>query len=290
VITLHCSCGETIRTGLGPASVTCKCGKVHGLPSPGPAAAPQAVAAPAAFGHTMAPFSAPAAAAVAAAPPEPPSASPDSLPGKEVRDNPFGARHRVAIHDGLAAPHAEPRVFAALQNPAVAGAVSVGVLLVAMIATFLLRGRANRLREEASSELHGTPCSFVNAGIEFTAPPSWKITEKEGMRFAFETAHGVVAVSVLQVTGETHGERAKSFQPTGDWTAGTSTLPGSDTLFASWSSDPGREAGSWWVDRANHRLWVSAEGKKGVCADATALFRTMKLTDPVQVEKPADGH
>ncbi|MEK7469449.1 MAG: hypothetical protein AAB074_18905 [Planctomycetota bacterium] len=234
----------------------------------------------------MAPFPVPAASASPAA-----AASPsDSNAHREVRDNPFGPRHRIAIHDGLPAPRPEPRFYSALQNPAVAGAVSVGVLLIAMVATLLLRGRANRLREEAGSPAHGTPCSFVNAGIEFTAPPSWKITEKEGMRFAFETSHGVIAVSVLQVTGETHGERAKSFQPTGDWKAGTSELPGGEALFASWPSDPGREAGSWWVDRTNHRLWVSAEGKKGVCADALAVFKTMKLSEPAPVEKPTDGH
>ncbi|KAF0240110.1 MAG: hypothetical protein FD180_5053 [Planctomycetota bacterium] len=234
----------------------------------------------------MAPFPAPADAAA----PAPGGSASDSGVRGEVRENPFGARHRVAIHDGLAAPQKESRFYAALQNPAVAGALSVGVLLVAMVATLVLRGRANRLREEASSDAHGTPCSFVNAGIEFTAPPAWKITEKEGMRFSFETSHGVVSVSVLQVTGETHAERAKSFQPTGDWTAGVSALTGGEALFASWPSDAGREAGSWWADRTNHRLWVSAEGKKGICADASALFKTMKLSDPQPVEKPTDGH
>ncbi len=258
MITLHCSCGETIRTGLGPASVTCKCGKVHGLPSPAPSAPP---------------------------PPPPPEPPP---PSSGVRENPFGPRHRVAIHDGLPAPKHEPRIFAALQNPAVAGGITLGVVAITLVIVLLLRNRAGKLREEAASTEHGTECSFVNAGVTFTAPPGWKITKNEGMTFAFETPRGQVSVSILQVTGETHAERAKQFQPTGDWAPATSELAGAEALAASWTSDAGREAGSWWLDRTNHRLWIGAEGKKGVRADAAVLIKTMKLSTPA--EKRPDEH
>lgn len=282
MITLHCSCGETIRTGLGPASVTCKCGKVHGLPSPAPAA--PAAATPAAFGHTMAPLPVPAPSAAI-----PPTAEP-ARPASDVRDNPFGPRHRVAIHDGLPAPRREPRFFAALQNPAVAGGITLGIVAVTLVAVLLLRNRAGKLHEKAASIDNGTECSFVNAGVSFTAPPGWKITKNEGMIFAFETPRGEVSVSVLQVTGETHAERAKQFQPTGDWSPSTSELAGAEALAAAWTSDAGREAGSWWLDRKNHRLWIGAEGKKGIRADAAILIKTLKLSEPAPVEKRPDEH
>ncbi|MCE9583608.1 MAG: hypothetical protein K8T20_14080 [Planctomycetes bacterium] len=259
MITLHCSCGSTIRTGLGPASVTCKCGKVHGLPSVG-----------------------------AAAPVKKDSAPPvtPSDPGHAAPENPFGQRHRIAIHDGLVVPRAGNALATAFQNPAVAGAVSVGVLLIALVTTLALRSRAERLRAEAASPAQGTPCSFLNAGIEFMAPSGWKLVRNEGMTFAFDTGRGEVAVSVLQVTAETHAERAKSFQPTADWAAGASELPGADLLCATWRTDSKREADSWWLDRPNHRLWISASGKPGVRSDAASLIKTLKLTEPA----PASGH
>lgn len=260
MITLHCSCGETIRTGLGPASVTCKCGKVHGLPSPAPSAP-------------------------VAAPPAPPPAAPAPLPPSA--QEPAAPRHRVAIHDGLKAPRPQGPL-AILQNPAVAGGLTVGILAATLVTVLALRGCATRKREEAASLGHGTECSFVNAGVTFTAPPRWKITRNEGMTFAFDTGHGEISVSVLQVTPESHAERAKAFQPTGAWAAGTSELQGAELLAATWETDRAREAFSWWLDRPNHRLWIGAEGKHGIREDAAALIRTLKLSDPAPSPQPAE--
>lgn len=260
MITLHCSCGETIRTGLGPASVTCKCGKVHGLPSPAP--------------------SSPAAAA-----PVPPPAPEPAAPRRDSREGPLAPGHRVAIHDGLKAPRPEG-TLSVLQNPAFAGGITVAILAATLVTVLVLRGCAQKKREEAASLEHGTECSFVNAGASFTAPPRWKITRNEGMTFAFDTGRGEISVSVLQVTPETHAERAKAFQPTGAWSAGASELPGADLLAATWETDRAREAYSWWLDRSNHRLWIGAEGKRGIREDAAALIRTLKLTDAAPPEDP----
>lgn len=262
MITLHCSCGETIRTGLGPASVTCKCGKVHGLPSPAPAAP-------------------------AAAPPGPAPAPAPEVPRSDSGESPLAPRHRVAIHDGLKAPRPEG-ALAVLQNPAVAGGITVGILAVTLVTVLVLRGCAAKKREEAASLEHGTECSFVNAGVTFTAPPRWKITRNEGMTFAFDTGRGEISVSVLQVTPETHAERAKAFQPTGAWVAGTSELQDADLLAATWETDRAREAWSWWLDRSNHRLWIGAEGKHGIRDDAAALIRSLKLTDAAPPEEPGN--
>lgn len=272
MITLHCSCGETIRTGLGPSSVTCKCGKVHGLPSLGPSSPERAAAGGESKGG------APASAAPLAAAPAPPKDD-----SGEIRANPFGARHRVAIHDGMAAP----KRVAVFQNPVVAGGVSVGVLGIALVVAIVLRNNAERKRAEAEAPENGRPCSFQGAGVEFLEPPGWKLVQSSGNIFAFETPKGTVSVSVLPIGADTHAERVRNFQPTADWAAGASELPDAELLVASWKTDRNREADSWWMDRGNHRLWISAEGKPGVRADAAVLIKTMKLSAPVPV---TDGH
>ncbi len=247
-----------LRTGLGPPSLTCECGRVHRLP-----------------------------AAPAAQPAPPPAPGPATPPDPPIR-NPFSPRERLAIHDG---PHLAPptRNLSPFSNPVVAGSLSVGVLLLALIAAALLRARARGAQDRAHPDGAGTECTFINAGVTFTAPAGWTLTKRDGMVFGFDAPRGTVAVRIVPSSPQPHEEAVAGEAPA-PWSPSTSELPGASCLTTQWNDGAqSRHGTSWWIDRGTHRLWILAVGDTRLRRDLKPLFDSFRLdppTDPVPEAPP----
>ena len=192
-----------------------------------------------------------------------------------MKRNPFGGGS--GAHKPV---EGKPDWLARLQNPAVAGGISAAVLLVAVLVAWGVRARADRRKAEAASGQSGTECSFVGAGVAFTAPGTWKLTKNADMTFEFRAPEGAVSVTVLQVSRETHLERARTLEPGADWRSGDSELPDADFLSGRWTSGGEREGNSWLMDRPTHRLWITAVGSPGIREALKPLFKSLTLTAP----------
>jgi hypothetical protein len=143
------------------------------------------------------------------------------------------------------------------------------------------------VKEEAEAKNPGTECSFVNAGVSFVAPPSWKMTRSENLVFSFETPKGVVAVSLLHPGQETHEDRAKALAPPGvAWSRTGTELEGAEALEARWEAEAPRAGVSWMMVRPNHRLWITAVGSPGIREAAAPVFRSLKLSAPTSANTP----
>jgi hypothetical protein len=251
VITLHCTCGAVVQASLGPPTVACTCGKVHKLPGLGPPPAPRREVP----------------AEPAPKPPPPPARRhPEPLPGSSGRGS----------------------YVETLRNPAVAGGVSVAVLLVAVLLAWGLRKRAENKRMEAASPgRSGQPYIFEGAGVEFVALPSWKLTKNENLVFEFKTPEGQVSVAILHLEARSHEDRVRAIEPQAEWGVKESELPQAECLGATFTrSGAQQSAVSYWLERKTHRLWVYASGKPGIRNSLKPLFESMKLSEPAPPRKP----
>ena len=94
------------------------------------------------------------------------------------------------------------------------------------------------------------------------------------------------AVTVLQVTQESHADRLRATEPNAGWSPGTSELGDAEFMSASWTGARGTTEGdSWWFDRKTHRLWIYATGTPGVRAALKPLFEHLNLNAPLEAPK-----